>query len=451
MRRRAGVLRIAAIAIGISATVAGADGGSEAYAPILTLDEAVDLALLNNRGVKNAGLEVAKAADDVEAMKARRFPQIDVGVYESYHFTDESFTFPAGAFGDFPATGPIPPNETKIESARDFSTLVTARVALPLSQQYRIGLGVDQREVAEDLATEQLRSKRQGTAKNVKDLYFSILRSEASLDATQASVTYLASLSNVVSRYVQEQRVLRADSLEVQTELARARQRAAKERDSIANQREQMNILLGRPIGTPFQLRDLPGPARTAVDPLSAEADALAQRPVIKDAKLKAEHAELGVAIKKSEYIPDVSIEARYTSPFGAKFIPKNLGTIGLFARWDVWDWGKRSHEIAAQNLAVQQAQNQVREAQEKVRADVNAKLRALQRADEQLPVAQLAEETAREKLRVAENKYHQQSAIIEDVLSAEADLARAKRDVEEAKLGAWKSWTDLQKAMGEE
>ncbi len=423
----------------------------EGDAPLLTLDQAVDLALGNNRGVKNAGLEVAKAADDVAAMKALRFPQIDVGLYESYHLTNESFTFPEGAFGDYEDIGPIPATETKIDSVNDFTTLVTARVALPVSQQYRIGLGVEQREVAEDMATQQLRSKRQSTSKDVKDLYYAILKNQASLTATRASVKYLTGLSGVVSRYVQQQRALAADSLEVRTELARAKQRELEEHDEIASQQEEMNILLGRAIETPFRLTSLPGPERLAVDPLAAEADALAQRPLIKDAKLKEEHAELGVKIKKSEYIPDVSVEVRYTSPFGAKFVPENLGTVGLFASWDVWDWGKRSHEVAAKNLALQQAKNQLREAQAQVRADVNKKIRGLAQAEARIPVALLAEETAREKLRVSENKYHQQSALIEDVLKAEADLAKGKRDVEEAKLGVWKSWTDLQKAMGEE
>lgn len=195
----------------------------------------------------------------------------------------------------------------------------------------------------------------------------------------------------------------------------------------------------------------LPGAQPTSVDVYAAEAEALAQRPIIHNAKLKAQHAELGVKIKEAEYIPDVSVEVRYTSPFSAEFVPQNLGTVGLFASWDVWNWGKRGHEVAAKNLALQQAKNQIREAEANVRLDVNRKVRSLQQAEARIPVADLAQETAREKLRVSENKYHQQAALMEDVLKAEADLAKSKRDVEEAKLGAWKGRTDLKKAMGEE
>ena len=125
-----------------------------------------------------------------------------------------SFTFAPGSLGEYPVDIPglpeqtiqIPNQETQIDSAKDFTTLVTARVALPVSQQYRLGLGVEQKEVQEDRAGQQLRSTRQSTAQNAKDLYFSILRSEAALRATRASVVYLQGLSGVVARNVQQRR-----------------------------------------------------------------------------------------------------------------------------------------------------------------------------------------------------------------------------------------------------
>ena len=429
-------------------TVAGARDVSGA--PLLRLDQALAMAFANNREVMNAGLDVARATDGVEAIKAMRFPELKVGLYESYNFTKEEYTFPAGSLGKI---GPIeiPPFEEKIASANKFTTLVTARVALPLSQQYRLALGIDKNEVVEGQASQQLRSTRQRIAKEVKDLYYSILRSEASLSATNASIAYRTALSGLVARNLQQQRALDSDLLSVRTELARAQQRAMSERDDVASQREELNILLGLELETRFRLSPLPDPGMLEINHLGAEVEALAQRPVVKTAILKEKQAELEVKIKQAEYIPEVSVEARYTSPFGSEFIPTNIGTVGLFASWDIWDWGKRSHEISAKKLELQQARNQIREAQDQVRLDVNKKIRSLRQAEANLPVALLAEETALEKLRVTENKYNQQSALIEDVLEAEADLAKAKRDVQEAKLGIWKSRSDLQKAMGEE
>ena len=72
-------------------TTAGAQDDSSA--PLLTLDQALTMAFANNREVMNAGLDVARANDGVEAIKAMRFPDLRVGVYESYNFTKEEYTF----------------------------------------------------------------------------------------------------------------------------------------------------------------------------------------------------------------------------------------------------------------------------------------------------------------------------------------------------------------------
>lgn len=424
---------------------------------VLMIDQAVKLALKNNRGILNAELGVEKATDGLDAMKTKRLPQLKVGVFESYHITDEAFTLSEGEIGEYPLPTPpggeidIPPSALEIATVDDFTTLVTASVALPLSQQYPIGLGIQQHQLAENMADQQLRSKRQSTVKRVKDLYYSILRTEASLAATLANVEYLDALAENVARNVEQQRVLLSDSLSTQTEVARARQRAMSEEDSIASQHEQMNLLLGRDIETPFWLSLVPDPEDFSVDPLQAERTALAQRPSVQMAKLKEQHAKLDVKIKKWEYIPDLSIEVRYTSQFGSKFIPENLASVGLFASWDVWDWGRRSHEISAKNVELRQAKIQIREAEARVRIDVNNKIRSLRQAEARVPISRLAADAAEEKLRVARNKYAEQSILIDDLLRASSDLASARRDVEDAKLGVWMSWTDLLKAMGEE
>jgi outer membrane efflux protein len=115
---------------------------------VVTLEQAVALALQNNRLVHNAALEVDKATDRVAAARTRRLPAFDVYVLESYLLTPVDFTFEQGTFGTFPSTGPIPAKDTTIRTERQPTTLVSARVTQPLSQLYRIGLNVQLQAVA---------------------------------------------------------------------------------------------------------------------------------------------------------------------------------------------------------------------------------------------------------------------------------------------------------------
>src|SRR5215471_4362723 len=101
--------------------IAAAAWSQEAAVPVgavLTLDQAVALALQNNRQIHNAALEVGKKTDQVAAARTYRLPAFDVYVLESYLLTPVDFTFQQGAFGTFPATGPIPARDTTIRSER---------------------------------------------------------------------------------------------------------------------------------------------------------------------------------------------------------------------------------------------------------------------------------------------------------------------------------------------
>jgi outer membrane protein TolC len=84
--------------------IAAAAWGQEAAVPVsamLTLDQAVVLALQNNRQVHNAALEVGKKTDQVAAARTQLLPAFNVYVLESYllpRWTLPSSKVPLGRF-----------------------------------------------------------------------------------------------------------------------------------------------------------------------------------------------------------------------------------------------------------------------------------------------------------------------------------------------------------------
>ncbi|KAB2834788.1 MAG: hypothetical protein F9K51_01270, partial [Candidatus Dadabacteria bacterium] len=130
------------LALTVYCSIPGASGVEEAAdkAETLTLEEALSIALQDNLSVDNAVLQVQKAGDAVKAAKTKLLPEFNVSAYESYHLTDEAFTFKKGAFGDFPGIGPIPAETTKISTTPDFTTFLNATIAQPITQLYEISL-----------------------------------------------------------------------------------------------------------------------------------------------------------------------------------------------------------------------------------------------------------------------------------------------------------------------
>ena len=99
---------------------------------VLTLDKAIDMALLNNRTAKNARLEAGKADDRTAAARTRLLPGFKISAGVTKPLTTFDTTFEKGVFGTTPS-GPIPNEDTVITS----STNPTAAIVGQLSHRCR--------------------------------------------------------------------------------------------------------------------------------------------------------------------------------------------------------------------------------------------------------------------------------------------------------------------------
>lgn len=413
--------------------------------PVLTLDQALDLAVQFNRTLDNAEMDVSKAADSVAAERTKRLPRLDLGFSESYNLTTQNYTYKEGTFGFVPA------EDVAITSNEDFTTVVSASVKQPLSDLYRIGLTIDQFEINEDIADQDLRSRRQAIIRDVKKAYYDILKTQNELNSSEASITFYHELDQLVDRYYQEQTVLRYETMEVKSRLARAEHDAFKQRNQLDTLKERLNNLLGRDIATRYSV------ATVGVDPLAvplrseAESAAIEQRPEVSAARLKQKHAEYGYRITKSEYIPQIDLQYRYTRLYNTEFIPDKESAIGLTARWEFFDWGRKSQDLSKKSLAIQQARNEIEEAKSQVIIEVNHRMRELDDARNLVSVTAITRQAQQEKLRVLMNQFRQQAVLLDDVLKAEHELTSANTEHHNAQLSVWTAQSELQKAMGEE
>ena len=133
------------------------------------------------------------------------------------------------------------------------------------------------------------------------------------------------------------------------------------------------------------------------------------------------------------------------------EIIPKNLASAGLTMKWEVFDWGRKRDQLAEKDKAIEQAKDRSREVENRVLIDVSDKFRKLQQTRQAFVVAQLAEETARENLRVNTNKYKFTAALMSDVLESQSTLAEANHQLQQALLGYWTAQAEFEKALGED
>jgi outer membrane protein TolC len=427
------------------------ESSSETDVPVLTLENALSLAISDNRRVKDSVLESEKSDFRLNVAKSRRLPQFQFSVLAGQLLHSVESTFPAGAFGTYPGTGPIPATDAKVETPAQFTTIVTGSLDIPLLQQYKLGLGIRATEVGRDIARETVRGERQKVAADVRTAYFNVVATQAAVDAARQAVRTLEEAQRVTTEYKVQQTVLRADALEVDARLEKSRYELSVAENGLATEREHLNQLLGRDLATPFRVVPMPDEAAIGLTLDAARQHAAASRPEIRQADLKEKQAEYDRRLAKAEYIPDLSASVRYFGFNNFQVIPSNVTSAGLFMTWEPFDWGRRRNNVAEKAKILAQARNGAEETKAQIEVEVGTKYRKWQEAALLLRATRTGHDAAFEQFRVTTNKFKEQAALMRDLLQAQARSSEAAFQYQQALSTYWTALADLRRAMGDE
>src|SRR6266850_1806300 len=417
-------------------------------AEVLSLDQAINIALQNNRTLKNARLSVEKGEDEIAAMRTSRFPSSRFYALVSQDMVKHEANLTNPLTGVFPGIGPV----FNLSTSRRPTAVFAAQVLQPISQQYRIGLSIKQIELARNEEQQKLRSEEQTLVNNVKKTYYGILQNESALENVRDEVKSYRELDRVTGDFVVQQVVLKSDHLQVQTRLAKAEYEAVDLTNRLSTQKEQLNKLLGRDLLTDFSVSPVAEATVIEYDISASRRRALEQRPEPSVARLKIEQAKLDKRLKKSEYIPDVSVG--FTSLSLRNFdevVPKNIASVGVVMSWEPFDWGRKKRQLAEKSKTIEQAENSLKETEDQILIEVGDKFRRLQQTQQALRVARLSQDAEHEALRVTQGRYKFEAALLTEVLQSQAKLADANNQYQQALLSFWTAKAELEKALGQE
>jgi outer membrane protein TolC len=421
-------------------------------AETLTLRQAIAAAEANNREIRAAGLEHAKALSEVSVARTYRLPAFSVAALGSQSLAHLGLTFPPGSLGVYPGVGPIPGKSTTLTGPLQPAGIFYASVAQPLSQQHKIGLGIQLARVGADIADEKTRSRRQATVNEVRRLYYGILQAESGRRSLRATVEFLTQLDQDTGRNVVQKIALQAESLDVRAQLAQAEYALLKLEDPLETQKQQLNRLMGRDPDTPFEADPLGATDFDLPDLKQAYARAIESRPEIRLARLQAKKATLDRRLKDAERIPDVSLTMTSVATANlSPVLPNRLSVIGVQVNWDVYDWGRKRKQAEEKRLAEEQASLDVKDTEAQIIVDVGHQYRKLIEARKEVEVAQAAQSATRELLRVTRNRFGQRDVLLSDVLKAQSGLAEADNRFTQALLDLATAQANFEKALGED
>jgi outer membrane protein len=415
---------------------------------VLSLQQAITIALANNRQIKIFDQNVLISNDEILAARTQRYPHFSVDVTGSGLLTPVTIKFPQGVFGFVDST-PIPSRPSEITTDPKFSAMSIIQAYQPLTQLWSAHLNLGLLDVGKKLSQEQLRQQKQQITDSVKQAYYQLLQSQSALEATDENVKALHEVDRTTAEYVQQKAALPYQSAGVKVQVAQAELQQITLQDTIQTQKENLNNLMGRDLSIDFRLSAVPDalPEEESIE--LARQNALNGRSEIRQAQFKVEQAAYAKRLQKAQYIPEVGIRYLFFSPFTAEGLPRYVNSLGIQFKWDVYDWGYKKHLTDEKQRQIEQSQLSLTETSSQVVLDVSNRFRKLREARASLNVAQLAQDAEKQKLDVVLEQYKQKATLLSNLQTEQANMAQAAAQYQQALANFWTARADFEKAMG--
>jgi outer membrane protein TolC len=447
MRRRKIQLLCVLAALG-----AMASAGAQNNAPMpLTLSQAIDLALKQNRDLQLARLAVVDSQHKKEIARSNYFPHIH-NQSEILHLTDlAGVEIPAGAFGNHADTGLIPGQNLFLDQGSLTSYTSGTGLTQPLTQMFKIRESNRAATADINLAKVQVTQTENAVALKVRQLYYGVLiaqlKQQAAADEIAASqVKVEEGMSDV-----QRGNALDVVVLESRASALEARQSALAQRLQIHDLTISLNDLLGLPLNTELALAADTSAAPESI-PSRAECIRIAQErsPEIQAARQSVIKAKAGLSAAKDAYIPDITGLARYSYQSGIPFLVHNFGTFGVSFSYDLFDGGKRVAEIKDSKTVMSEAELNLAKVEDEVAVQVETAYDKVEQLQDLAGVVAEALKAREEASRVTDRRFEQNAALASARAEAHAKALGTRASYLEATLGLSLAQGDLKRTIGE-
>ena len=417
----------------------------------LTLSQAIDLALKQNRDIKLAQLAVVDSQHKKEVARSDYFPHIR-NESSVLHITDlAGVSIPAGAFGNHPDTGAIPGQSLFIGQGGLTSYTSGTGLDQPLTQMFKIH--ASNRAAAADINTAkvQVNQAENAVALKVRQLYFGILVAQLKQKAAAEQVAAGQVKLEESLQDVERGNALDVVVLENRASALDARQAALTQRLQIHDLTISLNDLMGLPLNTELAL-DADVSALSMSVPSREECIRIAQQhsPEIQAAKQGAEKAKAGLSAAKDAYIPDITGLARYSYQSGVPFLVHNFGTFGFTLSYDLFDGGHRVAGIKDAQTVLSEAELNLTKVEDEVEVQVETAYDKVEQLQDLAGVAAEALKAREEASRVTDRRFEQNAALDSARSEAHAKAISAQASYLEATLGLSLAQGDLKRTIGE-
>lgn len=384
----------------------------------LTLKEATDSTLANNRDLGLSRLDEKIAKAKTKEMDAIYLPQAD------FSFTALSSNNPLNAFG-FKLQQQVvqqkdfnPDLLNKPGASGDYSGRL--QVKQPL---LNMDLVYMRKAVAAQEGIYQMKTQRTSEylTYEVKKGYLQLQLLYEAEKVLKEALSSANAMYTFTDNRVKEGLMQKSDALNVQVWIHTVETNLAETASNIRNASDYLSLLMGRPYGTVYSAE----PAKPESSELSG-ASVPENRADFAAMKKAMEASSLMIKSAEKSYLPRINAFASYQvndyrlTGFGA-----GSYLAGLQLSWDIFKGNSTKNKINTQQVELSKLSGQLENQQVQSQLELNKTLRQLEDARFKIRQQTAAVENATEALRILQDRYEQGLVNSTDVLQAQTQLSQ--------------------------
>jgi outer membrane protein TolC len=410
------------------------------------VDEAVQLALENNRTLHSSMIKVESADARWSEVNANRLPTLKLQA----GYTRLSEVDP------FAVQVPFAPNPITISPIvlNNYSLRLT--VQQPLFTGFRLLNSARAAERNAHAALQDYETDKANMTLAVKTAYWNLFKAVELERVVTENVAQVRSHRADVENFMNQGLAIRNDLLKVDVQVSNTELIHIDAKNAVMLATMNLNNLIGLPLETQTHLAsqidtnitDQPSAAKLADE-------ALAARPELRALEARVSAADASLSAAHGSWYPQLYLTGNYYySRPNQRIMPtkdefRDTWDIGLGLSFDVWNWKTTAFQTTQAAAARTQTQDALQQAKDAVVLDVTRSYLEVAKAREKVGVAATGVAQAEENYSVTSSKFKTGLATNSDLLDAEVALLQAKTNHVNALVDHALAKAQLQKAVG--
>jgi outer membrane protein len=396
---------------------------------VLTLSEAVKIALEQNPQRKAALADTRAASADVKTAKSFLLPRL------TFSETAMRGTDPVYVFGSRLRQGRFTNADLALGTLNfptpygDYATRFGG--SWTLFDSLASWKGLDRAKIARDSAAQQLARSEQEIVFRAVNAYYGVLLAKKQQELAQQSLkTSEAILDQSKSRYESGVSV-QADALNSEVRLAARKQELIRAENQLSLARAELSTALGLAPGNDFDSAEVL--AEKKLPELSLEElekRAAESRPDLKRIRDEETAQRESVSMAKAAFGPRVNAFADWQADNPALVTGgSNHWTAGIELQFDIFQGGAKKAALSHEQALAEKLAALKEMATDEAKLEVRRAYYYVDASRRQMEVARAAISAAEESLRIRQDRYDSGLSTISDLLAAEEALRQSQND----------------------